>query len=64
MVTTYGKTRARDLERNLFNIAKLWNLDTDIKTVFNHGQLCRELAADGGNPITDASYVIILVKIF
>ena len=64
MVSTYGQIRARDLERNLINIAHSWNPDTDIKTVFNHGTLCRELAAEGGNPITDASYVLILVKFF
>ena len=36
----------------------------DIETVFNHGALCRKLAAEGGNPITDASYILILLKIF
>ena len=64
MVGTYGRIRARDSERNLANIAKPWNPDTEIKTVFNDGALCRELDAEGGNPITDASYVLILVKIF
>ena len=64
MVTTYGQIQARDIERNLINIAHPWNPDTDIETVFNHGALCRELAAEGGNPITDPSYVLILVKIF
>ena len=64
MVTTYGKIRARDLKRNLINISRPWNPDMDIQTVFNHGALCRELAAKGGNPITDAGYVLILVKIF
>ena len=64
LVATYGQIQARDLERNLINIAKPWNPDTDIETVFNHGALCRELATEGGNPITDASYILILVKIF
>jgi hypothetical protein len=64
MVTTYGKIRPRDLERNLVDIATPWNPDTDIETVFNHGDLCREIAEEGGNPISDASYVLILIKIF
>ena len=51
MVATYGRIRARDLERNLINIARPWNPDTDIKTVFNHGALCRELATEGGIPL-------------
>ena len=58
MVATYGQIRARDLKRNLLNIARPWNPDTDIKTVFNHGALCCELAAEGGNPITNASYIL------
>jgi hypothetical protein len=64
MVATYGRIRARDLEKNLIDIAKPWNPDTDIEHVFSHGTLCREIAIEGGNPITDASHVLILVKIF
>jgi hypothetical protein len=64
MVSTYGKIRPRDLERNLLEIAKPWNPDDDIETVFNHGDLCREIAEEGGNPISDTSYVLILIKIF
>jgi hypothetical protein len=64
MVTTYGRIRPRDLERNLIDIAKPWNPEDDIETVFNHGDLCREIAEEGGNPISDTSYVLILIKIF
>ena len=64
MVTTYGRIQARVLKRNLINIARPWDPNTNIETVYNHGALCWELAAEGGNPITDASYVLILVKIF
>ena len=64
LVTTYRRIRARDLERYLINIARPWDPDADIKTVFNHGAFCRELAQEGGNSITNASYVLILVKIF
>ena len=32
--------------------------------MFNHGALYQEPAVEGGNPITNASYVLILVKIF
>ena len=64
MVATYGRIRSRDLERNLINIAPPWDPDTDIETVFNHSTLCQELVAEGGNPITNASYVLILVKVF
>ena len=52
MVSTYGRIQAKDLERNLLNIMRPWNPDTNIKTIFNHGALCQELAAEGGNPIT------------
>ena len=64
MITTYGRIRACDLERNLIIIAQPWDPDMDIETVFNHGALCRKLAAEGGNLITDPSYILILVKIF
>ena len=62
MTTIYGRICAQDLE--LINIARPWNPGMDIKTVFKHGALCRKLAAEGGNPIMGASYVLILVKIF
>ena len=48
----------------MVDITRPWNPDTDIKHVFNHGALCREIATEGGNPISDTSYVLILVKIF
>lgn len=32
--------------------------------MFNHGTLCREIATEGGDPISDTRYILILVKIF
>ena len=45
MVSTCGRIQAQDLECNIVTIARPWNPDTAIKTVFDQGALCRKLAA-------------------
>jgi hypothetical protein len=64
LVTNYGQITAAELETNRERIAAPWNPDTPIETVFANGGKCRQLAVDGGDPISDASYTRILVKIF
>ena len=64
LMTTYGKIRDRDLDQNLENITRPWDPDTNIELVFSNGKLCRELAEEGGNPISDGAYIRMLLKVF
>jgi hypothetical protein len=48
----------------LESIASLWNQDTPIETVFANGTECHKFAAEGQDPISDATYIRILLKVF
>ena len=64
LMSTYGEIRDRDLDQNLDNITRPWDPDTNIELVFSNGKLCRELAEEGGNPISDGAYIRMLLKVF
>jgi hypothetical protein len=63
LVESNGRITARELEKNLARIATPWNSDTPIETVFANGTNCRKFAVGGNDPISDAVYVRVLVKI-
>jgi hypothetical protein len=62
--TTYGTIKPKDLVANMERINKPWDPDTAIEYVFTNGDDCRQFAIDGGNSITDASYMQILLNTF
>jgi hypothetical protein len=64
LITKYGTIKRKDLEDNLQRIKTPWNPDTPIEDVFNMGEECRQLAADGQDPITDMAYLRILLTTF
>jgi hypothetical protein len=64
LVDTYGKLTAKELQANLQRLQAPWDPDTPIELVFTNGAKCRQLAADGNDPITDAAYIRVLIQIF
>ena len=64
IVDTYGTITTIDLEANLQQIATPWDPDTPIASVFVTGNRCRQFAKEGGDPISDHTYMRILAKTF
>jgi len=64
LVTNYGGITAKDLRDNMERLKTPWNPDTPIESVFTNGTFCRNFANEGNNPISDETYVLILVDIF
>ena len=57
VVDTYGTITTIDLEANLQQLETPWNPDTPIATVFVNGNRCRQFATEGGDPISDLTYM-------
>jgi hypothetical protein len=64
LVTNYGQISHKDLEENHTQLQAKWDPDTPIESVFVNGNFCRELAKEGGDPISDTMYVVMLAKTF
>jgi hypothetical protein len=64
MLDRYGRITEQDLQRNLKALETPWDPETTIDTVFINGTACREFAVEGGDPITDKTYIRALVTIF
>jgi hypothetical protein len=64
LLETYGAIEPRHLAENTKLLKAPWNPDTPIETVFDNGAFCRDFAAEGNDPISDATYTRILVEIF
>jgi hypothetical protein len=64
LVDTYGTISPKDLQDNLKQAKTAWNPDTPIETVFTNGNRCRQFAIAGQDPISDITYIGILVDIF
>ena len=64
IIGTYGTITTLDLEINLQQLHTPWAPDTPIATVFINGNRCRRFAEEGGDPISDHTYIRTLVKIF
>jgi hypothetical protein len=64
LMTNYGRLTAEDLTENLERINRPWDPDTPIETVFNNVAECRQLAAAGEDPITEATAVRIILQAF
>ena len=64
LMETYGKISKKAMAANLKSVSAPWDPDTPIEHVFTHGKSCRQFAAEGGDPITDAAYIRILAETF
>jgi hypothetical protein len=64
MLKRYGKITPQDLTKNIKALEAPWDPDTTIDTVFINGTACREFAEEGGEPITDQTYLRVLVATF
>ena len=64
LMTNYGKLNAEDLQDNLNQLGKPWDLDMPIETVFNNVAECRLLAKEGGDPITEHTAVRTILQAF
>ncbi|MGL5937053.1 MAG: hypothetical protein ACRCZI_15690, partial [Cetobacterium sp.] len=64
LLATYGEIQDSDLKENLEELHSAWNPDTPIEEVFSRGTFCRDIAVEGEDPITDASYTRALVTVF
>jgi hypothetical protein len=60
----YGTITPDDLAANLVKIKTPWNPDTPLETVFVLGTECRDFAKAGEDPISDPTYLRILLDIF
>ena len=54
--TTYGTIQEEDLERNLTELHKPWQIDQPIETLFHQLTICRTFAADT-DPISEATAI-------
>ena len=59
-----GTILPTDLDTNRDELETEWDPMTPIETVFNRGKVCRDFAELGEDPITDASYMRALIKVF
>ena len=64
LLSKYGEITERDLADNTNLIKAPWDPETPIEHVFENGIFCREFATEGEDPISDATYMRILVGIF
>jgi hypothetical protein len=64
LMATCGLITPTELRDNLQRLKAPWDPDQPIEDVFNKGLACRRFADEGGDPISDAAYVRILVDIF
>jgi hypothetical protein len=64
LMSNYGKLNADDLQDNLNQLGKPWDLDMPIETVFNNVAECRLLAQEGGDPITEQTAVRTILQTF
>jgi hypothetical protein len=64
LVDAYGTINARELGANLVRLAAPWDPETPIEIVFTNGTNYRQLFKEDNDPISDAAYIRILVKIF
>jgi hypothetical protein len=64
LVVTYRTLKPGDLVANMERIQTPWNPDTSIEHVFIHGAACRHFASEGGNSISDAAYMQIIITTF
>jgi hypothetical protein len=64
LMDTYGTIKPDDLLENLKKLSTPWDPDTPIETVFNNGNICRQFADEGKEPITDSMYMLTLLGVF
>jgi hypothetical protein len=60
LIEEYGDITHEDLEENLRHLQQEWNPETPIQDVFTRGTFCRQFATEGGDPITDTTYMTTL----
>jgi hypothetical protein len=63
-MTNYGRLTAEDLQDNLNQMAKPWDPDMPIESIFNNIAECRLLAEAGGDPITEQTAVRTILQAF
>ena len=63
LMDKYGKISPKDMEANADNLARPWNPDTAIETLFDHGNDCCNFAIEGNDAITDSAYVRAIVRV-
>jgi hypothetical protein len=63
VVTAYGEIQAEDLGKNLQRLTAPWDPTTPIETVFTNGTKCRYFAEEGGDPISDRTYMRLLFDV-
>jgi hypothetical protein len=64
LIDMYGTIKPDDLLENLKKLSTPWDPDTPIETVFNNGNICRQFAEEGKEPITDSMYMLTLLGVF
>ena len=64
LLPNYGEIKNSDLLENRKALELPWNPDTPIEDVFARGALCRDIAEEGEDPISDTNYVLYLVQTF
>ena len=57
LMSNYGKLNAEDLQDNLNQLGKPWDLDMPIEMIFYNVAECRLLAEEEGDPITEQTAV-------
>jgi hypothetical protein len=62
--TTYGDLTADDLAANVENMNLQWNPENSIEAVFIQVNTCRDIATDGGDPITEPTAVRSILQNF
>ncbi|WP_298934391.1 hypothetical protein, partial [uncultured Ramlibacter sp.] len=64
LMSNYGTLNAEDLQDNLNQLGKPWDLDMPIETIFNNVAKCCLLAEEGGDPITEQTAVRTILQAF
>ena len=64
LLTRYGAIQEKDLADNMALLSAPWNPDDPIETVFDNGTFCRDYASEGLDPISDPTYIRLLVQVF
>jgi hypothetical protein len=64
LTTAYGTIESEDLEANLASLGAPWDPTTPITVVFNNATARTQYAIIGGDPITEATLVRTLTKVF
>jgi hypothetical protein len=64
LITEHAAIKADDLEANLTTMKAPWDPSTNLELVFARAHKCRCFAISGGDPISDPTYIRILLEVF